>query len=273
MEYVHNYIVYNGKIEKNFQPELHTNIIVYEVIRITEGIPIFLEKHLQRLYNSTKIINKEIPNSNSEFMNFVGELVESNEVKTGNIKISLEYDSKSEPEQFFIGFIPHKYPSSEEYKFGVKTISSQNLRENPNAKVQNSNLREELNKLIRAEEAYEAILVHPDGYITEGSRSNIFFIIGDKIVTSPDEKVLSGITRENVIEICRKNNYNLKLESLDYSKLSHVDAAFITGTSPKILPIKSIDNISLKLPNQIIDDLTEKYELLIREYLASHQII
>ena len=248
-----------------------TKTVIYEVLRVVDGIPLFIEKHLKRLHSSALLLNKILPFSVSEFKNLINTLINENKVFIGNVKISVFYNENENPVFSIIGFIPHAYPSADEYQFGVKTVSSINQRLNPNAKVQNTKLRNELNEFMHSEKAYEAVLVHPDGYITEGSRSNLFFILKNRIFTAPDHQVLSGITRENVIELCRVSGYDLELSPVYYKDLEKADAAFITGTSPKVLPIRQIDNLEFRLPHPIISDLLEKFNKLIIDYIQTQR--
>ncbi len=270
MEYIHKTFIVDGKPVNEIITVPENKTVIYEVLRIVNGIPLFVEKHLIRLNNSASLLNKKLPFSDSEFKHLIEKLITENNVFLGNIKISVFYGESETSFKCIIGFIPHSYPTPEDYECGVKTISSIQQRNNPGAKVQNSKLRDELNSFIVKEKAYEAVLVHPEGYITEGSRSNLFFIIKDKILTAPDHLVLSGITRENVIELCRFNRYDLEFSSIYYNDLKKVDAAFITGTSPKVLPIRQIDELEFRLPHPLISGLIEKYDKLIADYLKMH---
>jgi len=94
-----------------------------------------------------------------------------------------------------------------------------------------------------ASKAFEAILVNEDGTVSEGSRSNIFFVKGNKLVTSPDSAVLLGVTRNKVAEVCESNGIEVEKRIIKIDELESFDGAFITGTSNDVLPIKSIDKI------------------------------
>lgn len=271
MTYLHKYFIVNGAVELCHDIQNENSTVIYEVIRILDGIPLFLEKHIQRLNSSAELLNKKIPYSYSDFNKFILELIKVNQIFIGNIKITLEYDQNSAINQTNIGFIPHSYPTKEEYSQGVKVVSSVDYRKNPNAKVQNNDQRSKFNALMKKENAYEVLLVHPEGYVTEGSRSNIFFIYQNTIITAPDKDVLAGITRDLVIQLIKQNNYPLLLEPVTFGDMGKMEAAFITGTSPKVLPVRSIDTAIYSLPNSIIQDISEKYELLINSYLKSHQ--
>jgi branched-chain amino acid aminotransferase len=271
MEYIHEFLLVNGIEIRNKNIRNQGENIIYEVLRVIKGVPLFWEKHFQRFSRSAKIIHKNIPFTASDFKKSLEKLMLVNKAEEGNIRISLEYAGSPVPVQAVFGFIPHNYPAPEEYAKGVRTISGLHERPNPEAKIQNNILRTELNRIMQTEHAFEAILVHPDGYITEGSRSNIFFIRNNVIFTAPDKMVLSGITRENILQICLDNNYDVHLESLNYSDLPKVDAAFLTGTSPKVLSVNSIDQFTFTLPHPIIQNISEKYDELIFSYIESYK--
>jgi len=110
------------------------------------------------------------------------------------------------------------------------------------------------------------LLVDHNGRITEGSRSNVFFIVKDTIYTAPSHIVLQGIMREKVLEIIENCNLNLKMECFPATELSKVHAAFITGTSPRILPISHIDAIVLDVNNTILQLLMDKLSEMITAY-------
>ncbi len=107
-----------------------------------------------------------------------------------------------------------------------------------------------------------------EGRITEGSRSNVFFVKDGCFVTAPAEEVLPGITRQKVIELLAGSGYALKEHSLSAAELPQVQAAFLTGTSPKILPIRSIGDLTLPVDNAGVAYLQNEYNKLIDRYLA-----
>ena len=140
-------------------------------------------------------------------------------------------------------------------------------RENPNAKIVNDNFRSRVNKEIENNNAYEAILIDRNGFITEGSRSNIFMIKNNVILTSPTKSVLPGVTRKKVIELANQLNLKVEEQEYNYKKINELDGMFISGTSPKILPISSVSDIKLNEKNSIILKLMKAYDDSINQYL------
>jgi len=130
-------------------------------------------------------------------------------------------------------------------------------------------IREKINHILLTKNLYEVLLVKNNS-ITEGSRSNVFFNQGKKVITPPGDQVLKGITRNKVIELCDKLNYRLFERSVSTNQLSGMDAAFLTGTSPKILGIRRIGSYTFPVTNPIMISLAEAYDGLIAAYIQLH---
>lgn len=263
---INDYYVINGNVEnsRNFSEEKvigKTNI--YEVIRIIDGVPLFLEAHLNRMKKTFELMNISDKLNIDSIKNTIDKLLISNDKAIGNIKIiyALEKNTLS------AYYIKHVYPNEELYREGVKTILFYGERKNPNAKIIDNNFRKKVNKDIKENEAYEAILVDNKRQITEGSRSNIFMIKDDYVITSPVESVLPGVTRGKIINVCNKLNIEVKEEYLKDSDLKNIDGLFISGTSPKVLPISKIDNYEYKSnSNDIILSIMKAYNCEVEEY-------
>lgn len=240
--------------------------IVYEVIRVIDGKPLFLENHLDRMKSSFKIINEKFELSYYEINNKIKKVIETENIMNGNIKLT--YGIKEKVLNVF--FIEHSYPSDEMYEKGVKTILYFGERENPNAKIINENFREKVTNEIRKNNCYEAILVDRNGYITEGSKSNIFMIKDGVLLTSPVKAVLPGITRGEVIKVAKQCGIETKEVEYKYSEIRELDGMFICGTSPKILPINQVGHIKLNEKNKIIRTLMDGYNSEIIKYLGMY---
>lgn len=234
---------------------------IYEVIRVIDSKPLFLNEHIERLHKSAKIIGISIWLSDFEIENRIFLLIKKNENCCGNIKFvfTSEIENFQCEENFLAYFIEHKYPSDKQYKNGVQTVLLSAERETPNAKVLNTKIRNRANDLINKTKVYEAILLNNESFITEGSRSNIFFIKGNEVFTSPIRNVLPGITRQKVLEICKKNEIVLHEKAIPLVDLESYDSAFITGTSPHILPIKSIGNLKFDVNEPILRKIIDLF--------------
>jgi branched-chain amino acid aminotransferase len=113
--------------------------------------------------------------------------------------------------------------------------------------------------------AYEALLVNEKNMITEGSRSNIFFLKGEVLVTAPDKLILNGITRKHILEICRLNNVKVEMRCVNAGDISEYDSVFMTGTSPMVLPFCRIDDITLNVELPLMERLRMLYTVRAEE--------
>jgi branched-chain amino acid aminotransferase len=265
---INTYFLYGNEIKlceefKDYYSDAGKSL--YEVIRISDGIPIFLMEHIERLYNSAEIMKCSLSITTDEIIDRILKLINKNNAEEGNVKLVINY-SRDINERFLAYFLPHAYPTKEDYQEGVKTITYHEERSNPNAKVINSVFREQVNAKINREEVYEAILVDDSGFITEGSRSNIFMIIDSTVVTSKVEKVLPGITRQFIIKICKSLNIAFEEKNVHEKDIEEIKGLFISGTSPKVLPIKSVDDILFNsAKNTIINSIMTEFQVEINK--------
>lgn len=109
--YIHNFKFHNCS---EFNEELFKDgVSIYEVIRIENGIPLFLESHLSRLFHSADISNLNINESYCDFETLIDELIKKNETKNGKIKIIVHYKPELRTEEdVFIYFTPHYFPTN-----------------------------------------------------------------------------------------------------------------------------------------------------------------
>jgi branched-chain amino acid aminotransferase len=230
---------------------------VYEVIRMVNGSPVFFNDHMERLITSVKLQGKEMLASVQSLREAIISLSRSERKKETNLKIVFNYNNGAK--NFLVYLIEPIYPSAEQYKNGVKGILFHAERKNPESKVINHKLRSAIYHRLILEGAYEAILVNGKEMITEGSRSNIFFLKGEKLVTAPDKLILNGITRRHILEICRQNSMEVELRCVNTGDISEYDSVFMTGTSPMVLPFCSVDKIRFNVELPLMKRLRELY--------------
>ncbi len=272
------YYIENGKIlpvsiENEIDISLSTGKIIYEVIRFIDGIPLFWADHIERLFQSAKIANLEIWIRSSAIFEFIGKLIKVNKLQNANAKLIFQFpaDNSVAENRFIFYFIPSHYPDNELYNIGVKTGFYKAKRENPNAKIINFSLRSATNNIISSKNIFETILVDQHGFVTEGSRSNIFFISGNKIYTSFTEDVLPGITRKFVLEVCSQINLQVIEKHIHYTSISSYEAAFLSGTSLHVIPIAAIDNYIFEPKNDVFSKILNNFKILIDNYLRSNR--
>ena len=247
---------------------LRSGTILYEVIRIQNGTPLFLEDHLARLLESIRLsaltYTVALPVTHQNLSN----LSRINDIANGNVKIILHFQKEAEP-MLYTGFVPHFYPTGLMVQEGVETDFFKAERLDPNIKKLHAEMIQRASTLIKTENLYDVLLVDDDDTVTEGSKTNAFFVRGKIVYTAPGEKVLRGITRGKIFFLCKQLNIKLIERSIPTKGLHDFDAAFFTGTSPKVLPIRRIANIEYTVTNQVMRSLVKAYDDLIMSYINS----
>lgn len=180
------------------------------------------------------------------------------------MKFLFQYDK---PEVFIAHLMDPHVPLDEEYKTGVFTIFLHKERQNPNAKVWNQKMRETTIRDLQVAKAFEGILVDEKRFVTEGSRSNVFFIKDGKVFTTPHNFILPGITREKVLKVCESCGIEVLQKRIHATNVASFDAAFLTGTSRKVLPIKAINDVQFSVNNEIMLKIIWKFENLVADYI------
>ena len=266
-----NYFIHNSDVKSIQEFSIpKEGVKLYEVIRVIQGTPLFIEEHIDRLLNSMNLEKVKSRFDIAVIKEVFYKVIKANGYADGNIKLILNFFQ--DQEDCYIYYIPHSYPEEKLYREGIHTILFHGERNNPNAKVINSQFRATVNKVIKNENAYEALLVDNHGRITEGSRSNVFFVKNDILVTPPLAQVLPGITRSQILEIAKENKIKVHERYIDENELKEYQGAFISGTSPKVLPIKTIDSIKISSSDNIlVKKLMELYDNNIDKYIKKHK--
>lgn len=259
-ECIGNYFILNGEVvevQKFNNSMVYEGESVYEVIRMKDGAPYFFSDHCQRLERSVKLQERDQLAGFSMLKVAVRKLSSSQYFKEVNLKLVFNYNSGEA--NWLIYFIKSIYPGPQDYKNGVKAILFHANRENPGSKVINHNLRNEISEKLMLEKGYEALLVNSENCITEGSRSNVFFLRDKILSTAPDDYVLGGITRKHIIEICHEEGIELVMKCVNVNELNDYDAVIMTGTSPAVLPFSQVGDMKFDVSNELITFLRNSY--------------
>lgn len=238
---------------------------VYEVIKVVKGVPLFLEEHMERMRFSSQNMKIPFDCTDLAISEKISSLVEANEIENNNIKIICSRENI-----FLTYMVRSNYPDKESYKKGVHTILYNGERENPNLKTLKDAFKSRVNHLTKKEGAREALLVNSEGYITEGARSNIFFVLGNTIYTPPADAVLQGITRKYILKICKSKGFNVQEKLLNVDRIKELKGAFLTGTSIGFLPIASIGDTKLNsVKEPYLKEIISCFDATMDQYIKS----
>jgi branched-chain amino acid aminotransferase len=218
-----------------------------------------LEDHFRRLEETSQLINgKQLLDGPSIRIVLKQLLQQFDDIP--ELRVRLTLDLVKFPGDLYIMMEPLHVPSSDLYLNGVKTITTALSRSNPKAKAtsfieKTAELRSKLPEGIN-----ESLMVNQQGYILEGLSSNFFAIKNGEIWTN-DRDVLSGITRQIVLDEALAENLVIHYESIQTSDIAGLNEAFITSSSRAVLPVVKIDEtiIGAGKPGELSLLLLDRY--------------
>ena len=213
-----------------------------------------LKEHYQRLHNGAKLLKISLDYSVDEMINLTVELVRKNGLKEDTYVRPLAYKSTEQmgvrlhnlDDDFLMFAIPWgRYLDTDSCKCGVS--SWRRPADNsipPQVKATGIYINNALAKTEAIENGYdEAIMLAPDGHVSEGSGENIFLVIDGKLHTPATyNNILVGITRDTVIQLA-KNELGIETveRSIDRVELYMAQECFLTGTAAHLTPVSEID--------------------------------
>lgn len=254
---------------------------IYEVVCTNNGKPCFLNEHLKRLYSSASGISLKIPYNHEwikEQINITLDSAGNYEsyirvvVTRGEGELDIDPSSCHSPNIIiFVKNIPQL--PEESYKKGipVSLVSvKRNSRDSLNPAVKTGNYLNNILARMEAQKmgAEDAIMVNPWGELTEGTTSNLFFVREERILTPAKEcGILSGITREKIIQMAHENGMTLEEGKWPGEELFKADEIFLSGTVKKIMPVSVLDNrpVGSGKPGPITRKIIQLYSELLEK--------
>jgi D-alanine transaminase len=228
---------------------------IYEVIRWYEGFFYDMEGHLTRLKRSLRELRIDWKESDS-YPSIAEELIRINGFEDTPAMIYLQVTRGAAPRTHSFpvsGISPTVYayafdfvPDRKGIEFGIKVMLKEDIRWS-RCDIKSIAL---LPNTLSFQEAYEKgmkeCLFVRNGIITEGSRSNAFFVINKILFTHPESNfVLSGVTRKNILRIAQESGIQVKEEAVPESSLPAIDEAFISNTSAEVTPVIEIGGMKV----------------------------
>lgn len=264
---------------------LHYGCGVFEGIRAYEtqdGPGIFrLTDHITRLFNSAKIFMIDVPFSRQEIVDAVKQTVAVNKLASCYIRplVYLGYGEMGLnplpcPVRVSIAVWPWgAYLGEDGIEKGVRVKLSSWQRHDPNAmppaaKGTGMYINSSMAKVEALKAGYdEAILLSPQGYVSECTGENIFIVRNDQLLTPPvTAGALEGITQDSVMTIARDMGIEVAFGHILRSDLYTADEAFLTGTAAEVVPISSVDDrlVGDGTPGSITRKIQEVYKATVR---------
>ena len=257
---------------------------VWEGIRVHESKLVFIDEHLNRLFNSAKGISLNIKLSKTQIIDQIYKVLNiNNMVDDIHIRLIITRGDKITPYQNpnsnvgpinYVIIPEHKKATPEIYLNGITIGRVENIRPNPEILNPQFNTLSKLNCILASIEANklgydEGIMKDLNGNISTCNSTNLFFIKKNKVLTSTGKFCLNGITRQKAIEVCNENNILCLETNFTFDEIVDCDEAFVTGTFGGIIPVKKLEQRQLKSTNDnsLVYRIRELYNEKILNYL------
>ena len=248
---------------------------VFEGIRAYRGVVFKLREHIERLYDSAKFLRIEIPMSKEDLMEAILETVRRNGLSDCYIRVvvtrgvgDLGLDPRKCKKPSIIIIARPMAPLLG--KRAVSLIISSVRRDGVDATNHQAKSLNYLNNILAKLEAInagadDAVMLDSRGFVSEATGENIFIVKDERIMTPPPTSgILSGITRDCVIELARRLGYEVVERELTPFDLLTADEVFLTGTAAEIVPVESVNGrkIGERVPGPITERLIKEFEKL-----------
>jgi branched-chain amino acid aminotransferase len=254
---------------------------VFEGIRVYAGKVFRLRQHIDRLYESARHIQLEIPLSREQMTEAVTSTVKVNGKDNAYIRLivtrgagylGLDPRKTTDPQIIVIVDDISMYPP-EMYENGMEIVTAATIRNHPDALSPRVKSLNYLNNILAKIEAiqggcFEALMLNTRGEIAECTGDNIFVVKAGVLKTPPaDAGILEGVTRNAVIEIARAAQIPVNETALTRHDVYTADECFLTGTAAEVIPVVKCDKriIGTGKPGPITKQLRERFHQLARQ--------
>jgi branched-chain amino acid aminotransferase len=233
---------------------------VWEGLRVRAGHPAFLERHLDRLYEGAKAIMLDVGLSREELTQAIYATLRANEMTDGvHVRLMVTRGVKRTPYQdprltvgpaTIVIIAEHKEPLPATVTDGIRLFTTHVRRAAPDTLDPKLNVHSKLGDIVACIQAYtagadEALMLDPHGFVATCNSTHFFIVAGrdrvPEVLTSDGRYCLAGITRANVLELCRANRIPARETTFSLTDVYAAHEAFVTGTFAGVVPVRSVD--------------------------------
>ena len=257
---------------------------VWEGFRVVGGQPLFLDAHLDRLYEGAKALMVDIGLDRAQLTRAILDTLAANHMTGDGIHIRLMVTRgvKRTPYQdprVVIGpativIIPeYKTASPETAERGLSLFTVHVRRGYPDVQDPKLNSHSKLNCITACIQAYtagadEALMLDPHGFVATCNSTHFFIVRKGEVWTSTGQYCLGGITRANVIALCRDNAIPVFEKSFSLTDVYGADEAFVTGTFAGVVPVHTIDGRQIRDAGSTRGPMVERLQALYQDLVA-----
>ena len=233
---------------------------VWEGIRVANGRPAFLEAHLDRLFEGAKALMLDIGMSRDALTAAIYDTIRGNDMTDGvHIRLMVTRGVKSTPYQdpratvgpaTVVIIAEHKEAMPSTVTDGITLFTTHVRRATPDTLDPKLNAHSKLNDIQACIQAYtagadEALMLDPQGFVATCNSTHFFCVVErdgeSQVWTSDGRFCLAGITRSNVLRVCRDNGITARETTFSLTDVYSASEAFVTGTFAGVVPVRTVD--------------------------------
>ena len=257
---------------------------VWEGLRVSGGHPAFLDEHLDRLFEGAKAIALDIGLDRAAVTRAIYDTLAANGMRDGvHLRLMVTRGVKRTPYQdpraclgpATVVIVPEfKLPKPETLQAGLRLFTVHVRRGYPDVQDPKLNSHSKLNCItacIQATEAGadEALMLDPHGFVATCNSTHFFIVRRGEVWTSTGDYCLGGITRGNVLRVCREAGIPAFEKNFSLTEAYSAEEAFVTGTFAGVVPVRSIDGRELGEPGAALPGpMALRLQGLYRELVA-----
>ena len=229
---------------------------IWEAMRLHHGVLVFLDRHMDRLWEAAASVGMDLKMNRSEFKSIIEAVLAKNKMTDGvHVRCMITRGVKKTPSQDprltvsgpNLVIIPeYKEASEKSREKGITLFTSTIRRGSPDYLDPRLNCHSKLHEvqaLVQAIEAGadEALMLDVNGMVATCNATNFFMVKNGEVWTSSGQYCMNGITRGAIIEVCEQNNIICKQKDFSLYDVYSANEAFVTGTFGGITPVIKVD--------------------------------
>jgi branched-chain amino acid aminotransferase len=229
---------------------------VWEGLRLHKGKILFAREHMRRLYEGARALDMDMEVAPQAMLDRVYQTCHANAMESGvHIRLMVTRGIKSTPYQdprvtitppTVVIIAEYKSPVETTIERGIRLFTVHVRRGYPDVQDPKLNTHSKLNCItacIQATKAGadEALMLDPHGFVATCNSTHFFIVREGEVWTSSGDYCLDGITRRNVINLCRENAIRVFERNFSLTDVYGADEAFVTGTFAGVAPAVNID--------------------------------
>ena len=219
---------------------------IFDFLRVAHGKPLFLEQHLERLFNSASIMHLTIKESKEEIKKIVAELIEKNKMPFSGIRMfvsggdSADGYTISAPRLVVLQQVL-AVPDNQLSTKGIHLVSHPFQRQLAEVKTTDYLMAIWLQPWMKSLGADDILYYHKES-ITECPRSNIFMVTPENKLITPATQMLKGITRQNILKVAAAHQIEVEIRPIELAEIKTAKEVFISSSTKRILPVSRLDD-------------------------------